>query len=39
MNTQEAKTQLSRLLRGIATEEENTIANRGGSMARPFPPS
>lgn len=40
MNTHEAKTQLSRLLRRVATGEEITIANRGVPVARliPVPP-
>lgn len=40
MNTHEAKTQLSRLLRRVAAGEEITIANRGVPVARlvPVPP-
>ncbi len=40
VNTHEAKTQLSRLLRRVATGEEITIANRGVPVARlvPVPP-
>jgi prevent-host-death family protein len=40
VNTHEAKTQLSRLLRRVAAGEEITIANRGVPMARlvPVPP-
>lgn len=41
MNTREAKTQLSQLLRRVAAEEEFTITNRGVPLARlvPVPPS
>jgi prevent-host-death family protein len=40
VNTHEAKTQLSRLLRRVAAGEEITIANRGVPVARlvPVPP-
>jgi prevent-host-death family protein len=40
VNTHEAKTQLSRLLRRVAAGEEITIANRGVPVARlvPAPP-
>ena len=40
VNTHEAKTQLSRLLRRVAAGEEVTIANRGVPVARlvPVPP-
>jgi prevent-host-death family protein len=40
VNTYEAKTQFSRLLRRVATGEEITIANRGVPVARlvPVPP-
>ena len=40
VNTHEAKTQLSRLLRRVAAGEEITIANRGVPVARlvPMPP-
>src|SRR5260370_11886839 len=40
VNTHEAKTQLSRLLRLVAAGEEITIANRGVPVARlvPVPP-
>ncbi len=37
MNTHEAKTQLSRLLKRVATGEEITIANRGVPVARLVP--
>ncbi len=37
MNTHEAKTQLSRLLRRVAAGEEITIANRGVPVARLVP--
>lgn len=37
VNTHEAKTQLSRLLRRVAAGEEITIANRGVPMARLVP--
>lgn len=39
VNTHEAKTQLSRLLRRVAAGEEITIANRGVPMARLVPVS
>jgi prevent-host-death family protein len=41
VNTHEAKTQLSRLLRRVAAGEEITIANRGVPVARlvPVPPA
>ncbi len=41
VNTHEAKTQLSRLLRRVAAGEEITIANRGVPVARlvPVPPT
>lgn len=39
MNTHEAKTQLSRLLRRVALGEEITIANRGVPVARLVPVS
>lgn len=39
VNTHEAKTQLSRLLRLVALGEEITIANRGVPVARLVPPS
>lgn len=40
VNTHEAKTQLSRLLRRVAAGDEITIANRGVPVARlvPVPP-
>ena len=40
VNTHEAKTQLSRLLRRVAAGDEITIANRGVPVARlvPMPP-
>jgi prevent-host-death family protein len=37
VNTHEAKTQLSRLLRRVAAGEEITIANRGVPVARLVP--
>lgn len=37
MNTHEAKTRLSRLLRRVAAGEEITIANRGVPVARLVP--
>jgi prevent-host-death family protein len=37
VNTHEAKTQLSRLLRRVAADEEITIANRGVPVARLVP--
>ena len=37
VNTHEAKTQLSRLLRRVAAGEEVTIANRGVPVARLVP--
>lgn len=37
VNTHEAKTQLSRLLRRVAAGEEITIANRGVPIARLVP--
>lgn len=37
VNTHEAKTQLSRLLRRVAAGEEITIANRGVPVARLIP--
>ncbi|HEY6263831.1 MAG TPA: type II toxin-antitoxin system Phd/YefM family antitoxin [Candidatus Acidoferrum sp.] len=37
MNTHEAKTQFSRLLRRVAAGEEITIANRGVPVARLVP--
>jgi prevent-host-death family protein len=37
VNTHEAKTQLSRLLRRVAAGEEITIANRGVAVARLVP--
>lgn len=37
VNTHEAKTQFSRLLRRVATGEEITIANRGVPVARLVP--
>lgn len=37
VNTHEAKTQLSRLLRRVASGEEITIANRGVPVARLVP--
>jgi len=37
VNTHEAKTQLSRLLRRVAAGEEITIANRGVPVAAWFP--
>lgn len=37
VNTHEAKTQLSRLLRRVALGEEITIANRGVPVARLIP--
>jgi prevent-host-death family protein len=41
VNTHEAKTQFSRLLRRVAAGEEITIANRGVPVARlvPVPPA
>lgn len=39
VNTYEAKTQLSRLLRRVAAGEEITIANRGVPVARLVPVS
>jgi prevent-host-death family protein len=39
VNTHEAKTQLSRLLRRVAAGEEITIANRGVPVARLVPMS
>jgi prevent-host-death family protein len=39
VNTHEAKTQLSRLLRRVAAGEEFTIANRGVPVARLIPVS
>ena len=39
VNTHEAKTQLSRLLRRVAAGEEITIANRGIPVARLVPVS
>jgi prevent-host-death family protein len=39
VNTHEAKTQLSRLLRRVAAGEEITIANRGVPVARLVPVS
>jgi prevent-host-death family protein len=39
VNTHEAKTQLSRLLRRVAAGEEITIANRGVPVARLIPVS
>jgi prevent-host-death family protein len=39
VNTHEAKTQLSRLLRRVALGEEITIANRGVPVARLVPVS
>ena len=39
MNTHEAKTRLSRLLRRVAAGEEITIANRGVPVARLVPVS
>lgn len=39
VNTHEAKTQLSRLLRRVALGEEITIANRGVPVARLVPPA
>ena len=39
VNTHEAKTQLSRLLRRVAAGEEVTIANRGVPVARLVPMS